>query len=173
MGFSIECEISMFFYDDQLFMTIARLLEQLNNPFTFFISGQLASLLFQELSFLPKTHVFFLRITPFFFFCISSKEQNYFSLLSQHNFENNSSLFLKNEPGIQISSCCQGLFSLKLARCVLCPYLVQDIVNFDEFSGHLTNEEQQQLLKYLPSIDTARLPDRFLSNFHFNSTAFK
>lgn len=68
MGFSIECEISMFFYDDQLFMTIARLLEQLNNPFTFFISGQLASLLFQELSFLPKTRVFFLRITPFFFF---------------------------------------------------------------------------------------------------------
>ncbi|KAG5523686.1 hypothetical protein RHGRI_030612 [Rhododendron griersonianum] len=42
---------------------------------------------------------------------------------------------------------------------------LKDIVNFDEFSGHLTNEEQQQLLKYLPSIDTARLPDSLKNMF--------
>lgn len=117
--------------------------------------------------------MFFERITPSFFFAFHRRNKTIFPCCLKHNFENNSSLFLKNEPGILISSCCQGIFSLKLARCVLCPYLVQDVVNFDEFSGHLTNEEQQQLLKYLPSIDTARLPDRFLSNFHFNSTAFK
>lgn len=42
---------------------------------------------------------------------------------------------------------------------------LKDIVNFDEFTGHLTNEEQQQLLKYLPSVDTARLPDSLKSMF--------
>ena len=29
---------------------------------------------------------------------------------------------------------------------------------------HLTNEEQQQLLKYLPSVDVAKLPDRLASS---------
>ncbi|CAL5429591.1 unnamed protein product [Camellia sinensis] len=40
-----------------------------------------------------------------------------------------------------------------------------DIFNFQEFASHLTNEEQKQLLKYLPSIDTARLPDSLKSMF--------
>ncbi|THG23865.1 hypothetical protein TEA_000882 [Camellia sinensis var. sinensis] len=41
----------------------------------------------------------------------------------------------------------------------------KDIFNFQEFASHLTNEEQKQLLKYLPSIDTARLPDSLKSMF--------
>lgn len=39
---------------------------------------------------------------------------------------------------------------------------MQEIVNFDEFTAHLTTDEQQQLLKYLPYIDTFAPPDRFV-----------
>jgi len=39
-------------------------------------------------------------------------------------------------------------------------------VNYDEFSRNLTNEEQEQLLKYLPVVDTAKFPDR-LESVHF------
>ncbi|KAI8546699.1 hypothetical protein RHMOL_Rhmol07G0140200 [Rhododendron molle] len=42
---------------------------------------------------------------------------------------------------------------------------LKDVLNFDQFSSNLTNEEQQQLLKYLPSVDTARLPDSLKSMF--------
>ncbi|KAG5536588.1 hypothetical protein RHGRI_024119 [Rhododendron griersonianum] len=45
------------------------------------------------------------------------------------------------------------------------PYLLQDVLNFNQFSSNLTIEEQQQLLKYLPSVDTARLPDSLKSMF--------
>ncbi|KAG5566779.1 hypothetical protein RHGRI_002349 [Rhododendron griersonianum] len=41
----------------------------------------------------------------------------------------------------------------------------QDVLNFNQFSSNLTIEEQQQLLKYLPSVDTARLPDSLKSMF--------
>ncbi|XP_058764678.1 GATA transcription factor 26-like [Vicia villosa] len=37
---------------------------------------------------------------------------------------------------------------------------LKDAVNYEEFSRNLTDEEQQQLLKYLPVVDTAKLPDR-------------
>ncbi|GMH26738.1 hypothetical protein Nepgr_028581 [Nepenthes gracilis] len=40
-----------------------------------------------------------------------------------------------------------------------------DIVNFDVFWGYLTADEQQQLLKYLPSGDTSTLPDGLRSMF--------
>lgn len=39
---------------------------------------------------------------------------------------------------------------------------MQDILNFEEFLKHLTNEEQQKLLKYIPPLDSATLPDRYL-----------
>lgn len=39
----------------------------------------------------------------------------------------------------------------------------QDVVNYEEFMRNLTNEEQQQLLKYLPVVDTAKFPDRLES----------
>ncbi|KAA8522170.1 hypothetical protein F0562_012843 [Nyssa sinensis] len=42
---------------------------------------------------------------------------------------------------------------------------LMDVLNFDAFVSHLTNEEQQQLLKHLPSVDTARLPDSLKSMF--------
>ncbi|KAI3453455.1 hypothetical protein Pfo_010118 [Paulownia fortunei] len=42
----------------------------------------------------------------------------------------------------------------------LCYIDLQDILNLDKFASHLTNEEQQQLLKFLPSIDTVEAPDR-------------
>lgn len=48
---------------------------------------------------------------------------------------------------------------------------LKDVVNFEEFVGHLTNEEQLQLLKYLPSEDTAKLPDSLKSMF--DSPQFK
>uniref|UniRef100_A0A5B7A283 Uncharacterized protein n=1 Tax=Davidia involucrata TaxID=16924 RepID=A0A5B7A283_DAVIN len=42
---------------------------------------------------------------------------------------------------------------------------LKDVLNFDVFASHLTNEEQHQLLKYLPLVDTARLPDSLKSMF--------
>nr|GMD94221.1 GATA transcription factor 26-like [Ipomoea batatas] len=47
----------------------------------------------------------------------------------------------------------------------LCYIDLKEIVNFDEFTAHLTNEEQQQLVKYLPIIDTFAPPDSFKGMF--------
>ncbi|CAJ2663958.1 unnamed protein product [Trifolium pratense] len=53
----------------------------------------------------------------------------------------------------------------------LCIIDLNDVVNYEEFSRNLTNEEQQQLLKYLPVVDTAKLPDSL--KIMFNSFQFK
>ncbi|KAM7257327.1 hypothetical protein ACFE04_013068 [Oxalis oulophora] len=53
----------------------------------------------------------------------------------------------------------------------LCNIDLGDIVNYEEFTRNLTNEEQQQLLKYLPALDVAKLPDSIKSMF--NSLQFK
>ncbi|CAL5436747.1 unnamed protein product [Camellia sinensis] len=51
---------------------------------------------------------------------------------------------------------------------------LKDVLNFDEFASHLTNEEQQQLLKYLPSIDTDSLKSMFASpQFDENLSSFQ
>ncbi|KAH7549683.1 hypothetical protein JRO89_XS13G0066000 [Xanthoceras sorbifolium] len=42
----------------------------------------------------------------------------------------------------------------------LCNIDLNDIINFKEFMGQLTDEEQQHLLKYLPPVDTDKYPDR-------------
>lgn len=39
----------------------------------------------------------------------------------------------------------------------------QEVVNLEVFMRHLTPEEQQQLMKYLPSIDAARPPERWVA----------
>lgn len=52
----------------------------------------------------------------------------------------------------------------------LCYIDLQDIVNFEMFSSHLTNDEQQQLMKLLPSVDTSDAPYS-LKNM-FGSTEF-
>lgn len=38
--------------------------------------------------------------------------------------------------------------------------LWQDVFNFEVFMAHLTQEERQKLMKYLPSVDTAKPPER-------------
>ncbi|KAK3023236.1 hypothetical protein RJ639_043348 [Escallonia herrerae] len=48
---------------------------------------------------------------------------------------------------------------------------LKDILNFEEFVTHITPGEQQQLLKSLPSVDTARLPDSLKTMF--DSPQFK
>ncbi|XWS38647.1 hypothetical protein CRYUN_Cryun19dG0148700 [Craigia yunnanensis] len=47
----------------------------------------------------------------------------------------------------------------------LCNKDLNDILNFEEFVKHLTNEEQRQLLEYLPPLDVAKLPDSLKSMF--------
>lgn len=42
---------------------------------------------------------------------------------------------------------------------------LKDVVSFDEFVNHFTHEEQLQLMKYLPSVDTVKLPDSLKSVF--------
>ncbi|XP_057976734.1 GATA transcription factor 26 [Malania oleifera] len=53
----------------------------------------------------------------------------------------------------------------------LCHVDLRDVVNFEEFTRHLTNEEQQLLVKHLPSADAARFPDSLKSMF--DSPQFK
>ncbi|XP_027360178.1 GATA transcription factor 26 [Abrus precatorius] len=53
----------------------------------------------------------------------------------------------------------------------LCLIDLQDVVNYEEFLRILTNEEQQRLLKLLPMVDTAKLPDSL--KVMFNSSQFK
>ncbi|KAL2454167.1 GATA transcription factor 26 [Abeliophyllum distichum] len=48
---------------------------------------------------------------------------------------------------------------------------LRDILNFDKFVAYLTNDEQRQLLKILPSIDTLAAPDSLRSMF--SSPQFK
>ncbi|CAA2973879.1 GATA transcription factor 26 [Olea europaea subsp. europaea] len=48
---------------------------------------------------------------------------------------------------------------------------LQDILNFDKFVSHLTYDEQQQLLKILPSIDISAAPESLISMF--DSPQFK
>ncbi|KDP39944.1 hypothetical protein JCGZ_03475 [Jatropha curcas] len=50
----------------------------------------------------------------------------------------------------------------------LCNVDLNDILNFEEFARSLTYEEQQQLLKYLPPVDTTQLPDSIKSMFDSN-----
>ncbi|KAH1223549.1 GATA transcription factor 26 [Glycine max] len=57
----------------------------------------------------------------------------------------------------------QGVLQEQLKR--------HDVVNYEEFLRILTNEEQQQLLKLLPVVDTAKLPDSL--KVMFNSSQFK
>ncbi|KAB2017999.1 hypothetical protein ERO13_D08G183900v2 [Gossypium hirsutum] len=47
----------------------------------------------------------------------------------------------------------------------LCNIDLNDILNYEEFVKCLTNEEQQQLLQYLPPLDIANLPDSLESMF--------
>ncbi|KAL4348708.1 hypothetical protein GQ457_17G020560 [Hibiscus cannabinus] len=47
----------------------------------------------------------------------------------------------------------------------LCNIDLNDVLNFEEFVKHLTNEEQQLLLQYLPPLDIAKLPDSLESMF--------
>ncbi|KAL5748386.1 hypothetical protein ACOSP7_025424 [Xanthoceras sorbifolium] len=53
----------------------------------------------------------------------------------------------------------------------LCNIDLNDIINFKEFMGQLTDEEQQHLLKYLPPVDTDKYPDSLKSMF--DSLQFK
>ncbi|CAL2259115.1 unnamed protein product [Prunus armeniaca] len=47
----------------------------------------------------------------------------------------------------------------------LCHVDLNDILNFEEFTRQLTNEEQQQLLKHLPPVDVVKLPYSLKSMF--------
>ncbi|MBA0678947.1 hypothetical protein Goari_020263 [Gossypium aridum] len=47
----------------------------------------------------------------------------------------------------------------------LCNIELSDIINFKEFVKHLTKDEQQQLLQYLPPLDIAKLPESLKSMF--------
>ncbi|CAN0842639.1 GATA transcription factor 26 [Linum grandiflorum] len=54
----------------------------------------------------------------------------------------------------------------------LCNIDLNCVVNFEEFAKQLTDEEQQQLLKYLPPVDSGRLPESSIREM-FDSLQFK
>ncbi|CAN0842645.1 GATA transcription factor 26 [Linum grandiflorum] len=54
----------------------------------------------------------------------------------------------------------------------LCNIDLNCVVNFEEFANQLTDEEQQQLLKYLPPVDAGRLPESSIREM-FDSSQFK
>nr|XP_043633863.1 GATA transcription factor 26 [Erigeron canadensis] len=47
----------------------------------------------------------------------------------------------------------------------LCKIDLKDIINFEVFKSQMTNDEKQQLVKFLPSIDSVHLPDSLKSMF--------
>ncbi|KAL4565732.1 hypothetical protein LXL04_029835 [Taraxacum kok-saghyz] len=47
----------------------------------------------------------------------------------------------------------------------LCKIDLNDVINFEEFASHLTNDEQQRLFKYLTPVDTVQVPDSLKSMF--------
>ncbi|KAF5460108.1 hypothetical protein F2P56_020001 [Juglans regia] len=53
----------------------------------------------------------------------------------------------------------------------LCDIDLNDVLNYEEFMRHLTNEEQQRLLKYLSPVDAVTVPDSLKSMF--DSPQFK
>lgn len=53
----------------------------------------------------------------------------------------------------------------------LCHIDLKDVINFEEFKSHVTNDELQKLLKYLPLIDTVQVPYSLKSMF--DSPQFK
>nr|XP_043629423.1 GATA transcription factor 26-like [Erigeron canadensis] len=53
----------------------------------------------------------------------------------------------------------------------LCSIDLKDVINFEEFKRHLTNDEQQQLFKYLTVDDTVQVPDSLKGLF--DSPQFK
>ncbi|KAK1419027.1 hypothetical protein QVD17_28183 [Tagetes erecta] len=53
----------------------------------------------------------------------------------------------------------------------LCRVDLKDVVSFEEFKSHMTNDEQQQLVKYLTPVDTVQEPDSLKSMF--DSPQFK
>ncbi|KAH7514256.1 hypothetical protein FEM48_Zijuj11G0069400 [Ziziphus jujuba var. spinosa] len=60
----------------------------------------------------------------------------------------------------------------------ICNIDLNDILNFEEFTRHLTDEEQQQLLTYLSPVDTVKFPDSLKSlfdspQFNENLTSFQ
>ncbi|OIV94087.1 hypothetical protein TanjilG_05467 [Lupinus angustifolius] len=48
---------------------------------------------------------------------------------------------------------------------------LDDIANYEQYMNNLTNDEQQQLLKYLPEVDSAELPNSL--KIMFDSSQFK
>ncbi|KAE9607423.1 putative transcription factor C2C2-GATA family [Lupinus albus] len=53
----------------------------------------------------------------------------------------------------------------------LCLIDFNDIANYEQYTKNLTNDEQQQLLKYLPVVDSAELPNSI--KIMFDSSQFK
>ncbi|KAD6453420.1 hypothetical protein E3N88_08125 [Mikania micrantha] len=60
---------------------------------------------------------------------------------------------------------------LKNRNSPLCHIDLKDIINFEEFKSHMTNDEQQHLLKYLNLVDTVQVPDSLKTMF--DSPQFK
>ncbi|XP_076911697.1 GATA transcription factor 27-like isoform X1 [Bidens hawaiensis] len=60
----------------------------------------------------------------------------------------------------------------------LCHIDLKDVINFEEFKTHMTNDEQRQLLKYLTLVDTVHVPDSLKNmfnspQFHENLSSFQ
>ncbi|XP_060207435.1 GATA transcription factor 26-like isoform X2 [Lycium barbarum] len=47
----------------------------------------------------------------------------------------------------------------------LCHIDIKDVLNYEEFTSHLSSDEQQQLLKYLPPVDSFSPPESLRSMF--------
>ncbi|XP_039025285.1 GATA transcription factor 26-like [Hibiscus syriacus] len=59
----------------------------------------------------------------------------------------------------------EKLLMLESHNSPLCNIDLGDIINFEAYVKHLTKDEQQQLLQYLPPLDIAKLPEGLKSMF--------
>ncbi|CAN6580563.1 unnamed protein product [Malus baccata var. baccata] len=65
---------------------------------------------------------------------------------------------MQHEPMKREKSQLDNLHILGNHNSPLCHVDLNDILNFEEFTRQLTNEEQQQLLKHLPPVDDVKFP---------------
>ncbi|KAB2622816.1 GATA transcription factor 26-like [Pyrus ussuriensis x Pyrus communis] len=72
---------------------------------------------------------------------------------------------MQHEPMKREKSQLDNLQILGSHNSPLCHVDLNDILNFEEFTRQLTNEEQQQLLKHLPPVDAIKFPYSLESMF--------
>ncbi|KAL8152188.1 hypothetical protein V2J09_009948 [Rumex salicifolius] len=87
------------------------------------------------------------------------------------NYKNPSHQMVQQEPEKRDKSIYNKMQLIWNQDSPLCDIDLNDVINFEVLVGHMTSEEQQQLLRYLPSSDKSQFPGSL--KCMFSSSSFK